>query len=122
MSATESRTTTSPVHQEHLSEERQQAIKAVEQALEAPPKEVQEKMTIAKRAMICLRDDLIGQLRQADSPFKRKPIAEPLRSVNASLSLLVGVEYPTAGIQRKHVEQARDLLKDLFTPEGGSKS
>jgi hypothetical protein len=34
--------------------------------------------------------------------------------VNGVLSLIVGIEYPTSGIQRSAIEEARDALKNIL--------
>jgi hypothetical protein len=53
-----------------------------------------------------LRDELIAELRTSGR-------RTGLDRVNAVLSLVVGLEYPAAGIQRNLIEQARDALQAL---------
>jgi hypothetical protein len=37
-----------------------------------------------------------------------------LSRVNSVLSLIIGIEYPTSGIQRSAIEEARDALKSVL--------
>ena len=60
--------------------------------------------------MVRIRDRLIEQLRHdgTSSMAARQRIA--LEHLNAALSLIAGVEYPAAGIQRSSLEETRDIL------------
>jgi hypothetical protein len=60
-----------------------------------------------------LRDRIIVQLRRhGTSPTPDWRTA--LTYLNTALSLIVGVEYPAAGIQRSALEQARDMLAQVL--------
>jgi hypothetical protein len=92
----------------------QQAIDALDRALGEPPSVLTQDVDVAERAIAEARDELIRDLRQpslrADTSGRRRNLNE----LNVALSLVVGVEYPAAGIQRKLLEQARDVLRNLL--------
>ena len=99
---------------DELAQSCRQAVELLEGALQSPPNELGEEVDEAERAVIRLRDGLIERLRHAPSSAEATRLRAPLNDVNASLSLLVGVEYPSAGIQRRLLEQARDTLKSVL--------
>ena len=78
----------------------------LEDALERPPEQLGEEVDRVERDLAALRDQLIAQLRSTGQ-------RAGLDQVNAVLSLVVGLEYPAAGIQRSLIEQARDALRAL---------
>jgi hypothetical protein len=89
------------------------AIGELDHALGRPPLELNEEVDAAERAIVRLRDALIERLRQDGGPSQRGNGRQALNQVNAVLSLVVAVEYPVAGEQRKLLEQARDALKEV---------
>ena len=94
------------------------AIARLDDALGLPPAQLGQEVDIAEREVARLRDRLIHQVRQeaaTDAAARRRAA---LDKVNAALSLIVGVEYPAAGIQRTALEQARDTLRQVL--EDGS--
>lgn len=78
----------------------------LEDALARPPEQLGEEVDRVERDLAALRDDLIAELRTSGR-------RAGLDQVNAVLSLVVGLEYPAAGIQRNLIEQARDALRAL---------
>ena len=76
----------------------------LEDALGRPPDQLGKEVDQVERDLASLRDQLIAQLRSTGE-------RAGLDQVNAVLSLVVGLEYPAAGIQRVLVEQARDALR-----------
>jgi hypothetical protein len=78
----------------------------LEDALGRPPDQLGEEVDQVERELAVLRDQLIAELRTSGR-------RTGLDQVNAVLSLVVGLEYPAAGIQRNLVEQARDALQVL---------
>ena len=86
------------------------AIDALDRAIPEPAAQLKQDVDVAEQAIAALRDCLIHDLRQApngsDAPRRR----QALDQANIALSLVVGVEYPSGGIQRKQLEQARDVL------------
>jgi predicted RNA-binding protein with PIN domain len=91
-----------------------QAVTELEEALRLPPKELGEEVDQAERTVVRLRDRLIGRLRQDAAAAEAPRWRAALDRVNAALSLIVGVEYPAAGLQRSSLEQARDTLKAVL--------
>ena len=79
----------------------------LEDALGRPPDQLGEEVDQVERELASLRDELIVELRTNGR-------RGGLDAVNAVLSLVVGLEYPAAGIQRKLIEQARDALRALL--------
>jgi hypothetical protein len=92
----------------------QQAIGLIERAKQEQPRQLSEDVDEAERAVVQLRDQLIELLRQTGMPGAPPGTHSALDSVNAVLSLIVGVEYPAAGLQRKLLEQAGTALNDLL--------
>jgi len=96
-------------------EHAQTCVRQLEDALNRPPERLGEEVDQVERELAALRDDLIKELRASG---RRAGLDE----VNAVLSLVVGLEYPAAGIQRDLVEQAREALCALLESgqlEGG---
>jgi hypothetical protein len=87
------------------------AIEAIDRAIPEPASELKQDVDVAERAIAELRDCLIRHLRRvpdgADSERRRRILDQ----VNVALSLVIGVEYPSGGIQRQQLEQARDVLR-----------
>lgn len=102
------------ISRNRLIDECQRAIDTVERSLDLPPNALQDRVRLAKRAVVRVRDDLINALREASSPAQREPFRAALNDANVVLSLLIGVEYPAGGVQRSVVEQARDRLRVLL--------
>lgn len=92
----------------------QQAIALIERAQHEQPSELSEDVDEAERTVVRLRDQLIERLRRGDSSGEVQSTQSALTTVNAALSLIVGVEYPAAGIQRKLLEQAGAALRKLL--------
>jgi hypothetical protein len=92
-----------------------EAIATLERARQAQPANLSEDVDEAERAAVQLRDQLIERLRQAGTPAEAASTRESLNTVNMALSLIVGVEYPAAGIQRKLIEQASAALRELLS-------
>lgn len=113
MTATEKTPHPDLINKERLIADCREAIRAVDRSLELHPRLLQERAREAKRAVVRVRDDLIETLRAARSPAEREPIGRLLDDANVVLSLLIGVEYPAAGVQRNIVAQARDRLRAL---------
>jgi hypothetical protein len=97
-----------------MSELCRQAVAELENALRLPPNELGEEVDEAERTVARLRDRLIDRLRQDAAAAEAPRWGAALDRVNAALSLIVGVEYPAAGLQRKSLEQARDTLKAVL--------
>jgi hypothetical protein len=92
-------------------EDRTAAIKALERALGLPPAELTAEVDVAERAIARLRNRLIAKLRAAPAGDDTRPLRQALDAANVPLSLVAGVEYPAAGIQRTLLEQAVQVLR-----------
>ena len=97
-----------------LAEECREAVAMLERALQEPPGALSEDVDVAERVVARMRDRLIEVLREGPQAADAARQRAALDRVNAALSLIVGVEYPAAGIQRKVLEQARDALKEVL--------
>ncbi len=89
------------------------ALAALERAIPAPPIQLSQEVDTAQRFVVQARDALIERLRQGGAMQDGPQIKVFLIRLNTALSLMASSEYPASGIQRKPVEQARDLLKSL---------
>ena len=91
----------------------QEAVQALQQALNQPSLSLTEEVDQAERAVVRLRDALIERLRASDPASEDKQLRARLNIVNMCLSCIAGVEYPAGGIQRKLLEQAHEELVRL---------
>jgi hypothetical protein len=88
-----------------------QAQAMIAAALQQQPPQFGQDVDEIERTIVRLRDGLIARLRQEQAAGG--DTARPRRAldpVNAALSLVVGVEYPAGGIQRKLLAQAGTAL------------
>jgi hypothetical protein len=91
----------------------QAALAAVEYCLTLLPIHCLSDVDAAERAINKLRDRLIEGVRRAEPGAHATMLQDALDRTNIALSLIVGVEYPATGTQRKPLEMARDTLRDL---------
>lgn len=95
------------------------AIRLLEDAINKPPAELKAEVDVAERAIAALRDALIERLRSLALPLGEASsrgegsdsLHTALDRVNAALSLVVAVEYPSGGVQRDMLDQARQELQ-----------
>jgi hypothetical protein len=104
-------TTAAPSEAAYRDEELMAAIEALERALGLPPAELTAEVDVAERAIARFRNRLIAELRVAPTGDDAGHRRQALDAANVALSLVAGVEYPAAGIQRKLLEQAREVLQ-----------
>jgi hypothetical protein len=88
------------------------ALSLLESARKRPPAELSSEVDDAERLLVGARDALIERLRH-DSGSPRGA----LDHLNAALSLVVGVEYPGAGIQRSVLDQAGQAIRAALDAE-----
>jgi len=100
-----------------LADRCREAIELLDKARQEQPRHLSEDVDAAERAIVGLRDDLIDRLRTGGASTDSALWRGALDATNAALSLVVGVEYPAAGIQRRQLEQARDALQSLVDGE-----
>jgi hypothetical protein len=78
--------------------------------LQKPPVELKSEVDDAERAVVRLRDELIERWRSEP----QEPTGRALEQVNVALSLIVGLEYPMGGIERKLLEDAHHALQSAL--------
>jgi tryptophan synthase beta subunit len=103
------------VRNAHLREECEEALQAVEAALhaEGPVPEMEEADEL-ERKVVRLRDTLIELLRHDLGGTERHSLRTALDRVNAALSVVAGVEYPSKGPQRELLLEAKKGLRPLL--------
>jgi hypothetical protein len=84
------------------------AMAALDRALDDRPDKIYNDLAEAVCCLVQLRAELAAQWRDG-APRDR------LDHCNAILSMVVGGEYPLAGVRRDRVQQARDELPSLFS-------
>ncbi|MEW6333680.1 MAG: hypothetical protein AB1558_05385 [Thermodesulfobacteriota bacterium] len=94
----------------------QKALSKLDTALDLHPPRLLDEVDVAENAVARLRDVLIGRHRKAQSPADGAEVKRVLDRVNTALSLIAGVIYPSGGIQRSCIEEARNLLRDAAGP------
>lgn len=99
-----------PLTNEALAAGCRQAAGQIDRALGQPPAGIVAAVDPVERAVALLRDGLIAH-RRADS--LTPALGAALGDLNVVLSLIVGVEYPQAALQRGYLEQARELLRAI---------
>ncbi len=92
-------------------------VASLDRLLEASPYPRFQELGIAEQAIVRLRDDLIERLRQDGASDETPRLRGLLNRANIAISLVVGVEYPAAGVKRPMLEMARDALKGAPTEE-----
>ncbi len=92
-----------------VTEDCRKAAALLDRAKDEEPERLKEHLREAQRLTVGARDALIHALRTTtgDANADRR---QALDHVNASLSLMVGTEYPIAGLHRKALEHAHHLL------------
>jgi len=82
---------------------RRAAVAALDRALEDRPDKIYDDLVEAVRCLVELRTELVAGWRDGAA-------RDELDRCNAILSMIVGGEYPLAGIRRNRVQKARDEL------------
>jgi hypothetical protein len=83
--------------------------------LHEPPSCLGKDVDAVEQIVTRLRDRLIHRLRHAGSSPEATRWQAALERINAALSLIVGVEYPIAGIRRSAIAQASATLAQVLT-------
>jgi hypothetical protein len=91
-----------------------EAISHLEQAMVAPPLQLTRDASAAVRNVVKMRDRIIEWQRLDGSGSDSERRQKALDRLNITLTLVVGVEYPSTSARRKMIEQARDLLKSIL--------
>ncbi len=91
-----------------------EAVDELQRAIDAPLRDVGKQVDHIQRLVVEVRDHLIDEARRAGGlPALAGDRRDALERANVALTLIAEVEYPPAGVQRKPLEQARDVLRAL---------
>jgi hypothetical protein len=96
-----------------LAQLQQAAITALEKAQATQPAQTTHVVDLAEVELVRLRDALIELQRSSETPIQARRWRPTLDQVNAVLSLVVGIEYPAAGVQEKTIKEALRALKAI---------
>jgi hypothetical protein len=91
------------------------AVAALDHALRDRPDRIYDDLVRAVRCVVQFRDALIEALDDTEAP---PALADRLVRANAILSVLVGGEYPLAGLREDRIRNARDALRALLDETG----
>ena len=83
------------------------AVAALDRALDDRPGKVYHDLADAVRCLVQLRNELTARRREGEP-------GDRLQRCNAILSMVVGGEYPLAGLRRDRMRKARDELASLL--------
>ncbi len=90
------------------------AAAALDRAMHGDWRQVQEEGGRAMQITVKLRDLLIEQLRAGNADIDQAKVWQgKLIQLNAALSLIAGIIYPSSSIRREIIEQARDRLMEI---------
>ncbi len=98
---------------ERLNEHCGMASAALERALNLPPLQVSREADTAERAIVQVRDELIGRLRANDDS---ETIRTRLDRANVALCLVAALEYPVGGTPRHSIQGALDAVNAISRP------
>ena len=90
-----------------------EALQQLEEAQGLSPMEFIHKVDQAERAIVRFRNDLIDEIRRQPVMPATAPLRQTLDRVNGALSLVIGMEYPSAGIHRELMERAMHTLREI---------
>ncbi len=93
------------------------AVASLDRLLEITPYPRFQDLDGAERAVVRLRDGLIERLRQDSASDEAPRLRGLLERANIAISMIVGLEYPAAGMRRQLLETARDALKGGLAEE-----
>ena len=80
---------------------------ALDRALEDRPDKIYHDLAEAVRCLVQLRNELTAGRREGEP-------GDRLERCNAVLSMVIGGEYPLAGLRRDRLQKARDELASLL--------
>ncbi len=98
-------------------EQCREAVASLDRLLEIAPYPRFQDLDGAERAIVRLRDGLIERLRQDNGSDEAPRLRGLLERANIAISMMVGLEYPAAGMRRQLLETARDALKGGLAEE-----
>ena len=83
------------------------AVAALDRALADRPDQIYHDLAEVVRCLVQLRAELTARLRDGEPDYR-------LERCNAVLSMVIGGEYPLAGLRRDRMQKARDELATLL--------
>jgi hypothetical protein len=83
------------------------AVAALDRALDDRPDKIHHDLAEVVRCLVQLRTELTARRREGET-------GDRLERCNAVLSMVIGGEYPLAGIRRDRMQKARDQLALLL--------
>jgi hypothetical protein len=83
------------------------AVAAFDRALDDRPDKIYHDLAEVVRCLVRLRTELTAGRRQGE-------LVDRLERCNAVLSMVIGGEYPLAGLRRDRMQRARDELATLL--------
>ena len=87
-----------------------EAIRLLTDARNKPPAELKPAVDEVLHRIVALRDLLVERQRATQQPQRSVP-GSSLDRVNVAVSLVVGLQYPVGGIERKLIDQACTTLQ-----------
>jgi hypothetical protein len=83
------------------------AVAALDHALEDRPDKIYHDLAAAVRCLVQFRNELTARRREGEPN-------DGLERCNAILSMVIGAEYPLAGLRRDRLRKARDELASVL--------
>ncbi len=90
-----------------------EAISHLSETLKLPPDELGKRVDEAERRTAYLRDCLIEMLRKDMQLTGKSQWREPLNGVNVALAYIASAAYPTTGIHKRYLEDAKKVLDGI---------
>jgi hypothetical protein len=83
------------------------AVASLDRALDDRPDQIYHDLAEVLRCLVQLRTELTARRREGEP-------GDRLERCNAILSMVIGGEYPLAGLRRDRLQKARDELASLL--------
>lgn len=100
-------------HESELSELCRKATEGLRRAHDLPRESMQEELHRTALLLFDLRDRLIEMVRKDTIQSESSPWRHPLDLANQAATLVAGVEYPSAGINRNYMKEARQIMEGI---------
>ncbi len=90
-----------------------EVISHLDMALKLPPEELEKEVDGAERRVAHLRDCLIEALKKDMQVNGQSRWRKPLNGVNVALAFIASAAYPTTGVDRNYLEDAKKVLDGI---------
>ncbi len=90
----------------------QEVMSHLEKTFSLPPDGLEQEVEEVERGVARLRDCLIDNLRHEQHAGQSR-WRKPLNTVNVALAYVASVAFPTTGIHKSYMEQAKDVLAGM---------